>query len=115
MTLKSRKGETNVTTETGIVFTIIIFTTSIIWLTQQIHTTFPEVQAMPDFSYLLFAGEMITIAIACNIVTGIACIGAGAFVGLVNFFFIPAYLQLVFLPLMSMFAYVIGRLMRGGG
>lgn len=109
------KGEMNVTTESGIVLTIIFFVTALIWLTQQMHTTFPSIEAMPDFSYLLFGAEMISIGVACNVITGLGCVAVGIVAASINFFFIPTYLQIVFLPLLAIYSYVIGRLTRGGG
>lgn len=106
------KGQTS---DTVFVLGLMFFIAFLSWLTLQIQGTYPEFTTIKSFDMLFFAGEIITIAGACVISTGLACAGSLAFFSATSFFIVENLILniLIFMPISVAVAFTLARLARG--
>lgn len=107
--MTTRKGQST-GNETAFIFGLIIFVAALAWFSTQTNI-FGNISV----NFAALGVEFVGIAGACMIVTGFACVAAVALSTVINFFIIPPVLTLLFTPIFVVLAYVIARLVRGGG
>jgi hypothetical protein len=103
--------------ETPFILGLMILLSFLIFIGAAMSSRFPDAQIITSFDFGFFAASLIGTAGACAIISGGGCLLAAGFFVFSSFFVISNTILnvLIFIPLIVTCAYVISRLMAGGG